>query len=224
MSGALYCRVPSDWLADSSLCWFEWQALIGSALAVAAGAGTIFFLRRQLIQSERHENGRRERQLAAVRSTLPLALSGLIQFPEQAIKQLKHMREIMKNDLEGAVADLNPPKAPDQHINNLKDLIENCNNNKVNDLICEIIREIQILVSRVKSLKAPKSERNLNLNCEVDEYIIQSARLNVLIGLLFPYARNETNDIQVVEGWDSVENHLFLTAYMKKIFRGFFKS
>jgi hypothetical protein len=49
------CMVPANWWSDPSQCLYEWQSLLGGVLAVLAAGATIYFMRKQMQQAERHK-------------------------------------------------------------------------------------------------------------------------------------------------------------------------
>ncbi len=211
MSEPLYCRLPTDWIADPSLCWFEWQSLIGGILAIAAAGLGSRLLYMQIAQSERHESDRRQRRLAAVRATFPLALSGICAYSKEMLRQLAQVRLANTDDSqEIAIKTFRPPRAPDEFIKDMKELVEAVDDESIVKLICEIIAQIQILDSRAASLTDQREMRHLvGVDRNIDEYIVQSARLHVLTANLFPFARQESNDAPSEIAWDQIESLLF---------------
>lgn len=90
MTGKIYCRVPSHWLDDPSLCWFEWQTLITGFLALAIGAATIWMIRRQISQQDELNHRNRASRFAVAKAKSPIA----------AIEVAEHARAYLDAALE----------------------------------------------------------------------------------------------------------------------------
>ena len=212
MSAELFCRVPANWLTEPSLCLFEWQTLLSGALAIgAAGAGAIL-LYSQIKQADRHESERRERRFAAARATLPLALSEITSFARIMVEVLAALRTRVINPTALPEAFVSPTVS-DELIKNLQGFIEAAHDFTIVDHVCEIIREIQVLTARVESLQNDASLIGQEAN--IDEYIVQAARLHVIAGNLFDFARgSETNPPSSISWAElsrylSVQHHIY---------------
>ncbi|MEQ1543201.1 MAG: hypothetical protein ABL926_13220 [Novosphingobium sp.] len=201
----LYCRIPANWIADPSLCLFEWQTLVGGLLAIlAAGAGS-FLLYSRIKQSERHELERRGRKFAASRATLPLALSEVTLFARRMVTWLENHRAYLSSAALAANP-VDPPSIGDDLIRNLQEFIEATYNTVAVDHISEIIREIQVLSSRAESLILDSSM--IGMTFSVDEYVVQAARLHVITGHLFGFARGKDKGPPDSISWDEVGRYL----------------
>lgn len=204
----LRCDVPADWANDFSQCLFEWQGLEGGALALAAAVFGVIYLRRQITQSDRHERERLERQHNAVRATLPLTLSGLIEAMRQMLIALDDAKRDVRAD--GFASNFEPPATPVQHITELQAVIESTGDRTVIEPISQVIREIQTLWSRTQVLGNEREQRRrAGLERNVDEWIIQAAQVHALIESLFNYARGESQTGPTEVAWERAEFPIF---------------
>jgi len=69
------CVMPANWMIDVSQCWYEWQTLLGSSLAVVAAWFTIRAMKRQMAQVETHRTDEIKRKHNAARIGMPFAVS-----------------------------------------------------------------------------------------------------------------------------------------------------
>lgn len=208
MTDRLHCDVPADWINDFSQCLYEWQGLEGGGIALAAAGLGAWFLWRQIAQSDRHELERLQRQHLAVRATLPLTLSGLT----ESLKQMLWALHAIKGDVNknGFTTQFDPPNAPTQHVIELQSVIASTDKQRVIEPISEIIRQIQTLWSRVEVLKNDREQRSrAGLELNIDDWIIQTAKIHALVESLFDYARAESEDGPNEVAWQRVESVIF---------------
>lgn len=205
-SAPLFCRTPTDWLTDPSLCWFEWQSLLAGILAVAAAGASIHFLRKQIDQSERQENRRRSGNLSAARALLPLAIVDASQHAEDTAAALM----IVSSNVQAGYRDPDAPievdfPLPSQRIFDVfTRCIEWSDDVTLTEFLSEIISTIQVLSSRVATIGASPRQHRLAVN----DYILQCAIIDALALHLFPYARREADVIQSDLSWDDVRQSL----------------
>lgn len=218
----MYCRVPANWMSDSSLCLFEWQTLASGILAIVAALVGSVLLYRQINQADRLEKKRAERRFAAIRATLPLVLKEICDFARRMLDELVRAREVRPDVSVGPVSeDYDPPEIALHLVSSLQEIIEATDSPWVVDWICEIIREIQILSSRSRSLQDATDMRyNSSVPSNIDEYIVQAARLHVITSNLYPFARGETDQPPDPISWDSVSSFLFFRHIEREEFSG----
>lgn len=205
---SLQCAVPNAWVTSFSQCLFEWQSLEGGGLALLAAALSIWFLRRQINQSDRHENERLQRQHNAARATLPLTLSGLI----DPLREMLVALHAAKSEVEqhGISTSFMPPSTPSNFVSELQSVIASTNNRTVIEPISQIIREIQTLWARVRVLNDERGQRRqAGLSRNVDEWIVQAAQIHALVESLFDYARGERDNGPTEVSWGRVESPIF---------------
>lgn len=202
------CVAPENWANDFSQCLYEWQGLEGGFLALVAAAVSIFFLRRQIMLSDKHEGQRLQRQQNAARATLPLTLSGLIESLRSMLLALELARIEVK--AKGQADDFEPPHTPTEHIAELQAVIATTDKDSVIKPMSQIIREIQTLWSRVGDLRDQAAQRRrVGLEQNIDEWIVQAAQIHALIESLFDYARAETEDGPSSVSWERAESVIF---------------
>ena len=174
----LFCRLPSNWLSDPSMCWFEWQTMVGGFLAVIAAVVSIHFLRKQIASSEKQESLRVNRHHLAVRTTLPLTLSGLCACLRKMLLELDDAKsEIKKVGQDAYAGKFNGPPPPSEHIEELKEVVQSTDEETVLKSVAEIIREMQTLWSRAEVLNNKREMGvNVGISRNLDEYIIQLQR------------------------------------------------
>lgn len=103
-----------DYLGDA--VWLvnlkEWQTLFAGLMAIGAASIGAYFINRQIQQTERHEQERRQRLLAAERAMMPMALSALMDFMVQSNRCLVELsNEIVEGILpkEATLPSMPPP-------------------------------------------------------------------------------------------------------------------
>lgn len=75
--GGVTCKVPADWLHAPSVCWYDWQTLIAGLAAVLIGGITVFYLHKQIAQTDRLANEERAARLVVARAKLIVPSSEL---------------------------------------------------------------------------------------------------------------------------------------------------
>ncbi|MGV3513320.1 MAG: hypothetical protein ACO1OX_15065 [Novosphingobium sp.] len=202
------CAVLTDWFNDFSQCLYEWQGIEGGILALIAAYFSIRALRRQIEQAERHENERLDRQHNAVRATLPLTLSGLIENCQNMLTALNDAKRI---DLDvDASTEVYLPPVPAAHISELQDVISSSRSDHLPAYIGKIIQEIQTLYAQVSTLNnRQERQRRVGLDRDIDIWILQAAKIHALVEGLFDYARYKVSKPPTSAAWERVESAIF---------------
>jgi hypothetical protein len=206
MQSALHCRLPSNWMSDPSLCLFEWQTFIGGGLALVAALGSMIFLWLQIGQFERHENRRRRGNLAAARAMLPLAVVDSCNYARETVEGLLNVNSALQADSRSLEITIDfQPSEPEQRLFEVfSNCIEWASNINLIVVLSEIISNIQVLHSRVGTIHLRPSTHRLAMN----DYILQCAIIDALSVHLLPYARRETESIDLEVSWDDVRSSL----------------
>jgi hypothetical protein len=211
LTDSLQCAVPADWSLNFSQCLFEWQALEGGILALFAAGLSILFLKRQIEQSDRHEHDRLKRQHNATRATLPLTLSGLGNTLREMILALHAAAHSITKP--GLPDNFHPPATPTEHISELQAVVASTDDASVTEPIAQIIREVQTLWSRIEMLRdRSQTRRQAGLASNIDEWIVQAAKIHALVESLFDFARQEAKSGPEAVGWDRAESIIFQLA------------
>jgi len=203
------CATLTDWCSTFSQCLYEWQALIAGFFALAAAGATIFVIRLQISQTERHNKEALQRKHAAIRATFPLTLSGLSDWAEQMLKELKQAKTMLASQNSGNLhKQFSPPLPPTVLISDLQQVIATSEVRNVNEILKQIIREIQILISCTQELKDKQKMKSQHLmDQNILNYMIQATQIDVLVRLLFEYSREETETAPQSAAWKSVYDH-----------------
>lgn len=203
---SLFCRTPTHWFSDPSLCWFEWQSLVAGIFAVLAAVASIYFLQKQIDQSDRQEDRRRSGNLSAARAMLPLAIVDACQHAEDTCAGLlgvsRNIQAGYRNADDPIEADFSPP--PQRIFDVFTRCIEWSDDQVITEMLSEIISIIQVLYSRISSVSInPRSHR-----MAINDYILQCAIIESLSVHLLPYARREVDVIDQSLRWDDVRYSL----------------
>jgi heme exporter protein D len=195
-------------MGDFSQCLYEWQGLEGGLLALVAAILGAVFLSRQIRQSDRHERERLHREHSAVRATLPLTLSGLVEHLRGMLLALNAVKADLREH--GSTRAFNPPAVPAQYVVELQSVIASTDQPDVVEPISEIIRQIQTLWARVEVLQNQRDQaRRAGLHLNVDDWIIQAAQIHALTESLFDYARAESTQGPKAVSWERAESVIF---------------
>lgn len=207
-SPSVQCDIPADWTANFSQCLYEWQGIEAGLLALIAALIGAFYLRRQISQHEKLETERLDRQHNAVRTTLPLTLSGLCESLRLMLVALDAAkRDVIAN---GLTTNFEPPRTPVEHVRELHAVVASTSDNSVVKPIANIIRELQTLWARVSLLKNPDEQKSrAGLKEEINRWIIQTAQTYALVESLFDYARAEAESGPTAVSWERAESIIF---------------
>ena len=77
------CSVPADWLSTFSQCLYDWQSLEAAMLALVAAAFSVWFVQKQIRQTQDHRRDEISRSHNAARVILPLTLAAVSEFLQQ---------------------------------------------------------------------------------------------------------------------------------------------
>lgn len=190
----------------------NWQDLVAGALAVLAAIGGALLLNRQIRQTEKHEQSRLKRRFNAARATLPLTLSGLCAYATSMLAELSQIRRVFHYLGDEQIPHhFSPPPPPIELVSSLQGMIEATNQDNVVDLISEIIGEMQVLSGRVNMLTdVTEAHHVIGQAQNVDEYMLQAAKIYALASSLFEFARRENEVGPIAVGWENVLTGLHL--------------
>lgn len=183
----LICRTPTHWLSNFSQCLWEWQTIVGSILALFAAAGTIIYLKEQILQQEKIEKQKLDRKHLSYRVTLTLTLSQICKVTSEAIETLARLRSLSLEDRNLSKIDRSSLfSINSQEIKSLQGIIETTENIVLVSLIFRICRDIQVTSARIEVMHI--------WNNDLEETIESLAEIYTLSESLFPYARKEIDE------------------------------
>jgi hypothetical protein len=187
---------------------YDWQDLVAGVLALVGAYWAVMGIRQQIDVSERHEQMRLRRQHNAVRATLPLTLSGLIEPLRDMMRALDAVRPDVRAN--GFTSAFNPPAVPAQYVAELQAVIASTDQRDVIVPISEVIRQIQTLWARVETLRDEREQRRrAGLEMNIDDWIMQAAQIHAIIESLFDYARDESDQGPKEVSWERAESIIF---------------
>jgi len=194
MEHAPYCRIPADWMADPSQCWYDWQSLLAGLLAIVAAFVGAMAIYCQTRQSKIQEGARLRRRHNAVRHALPVNLSEILSFLQNV------MRDVFSN--QNMVVMIGGPNietcgAARTLSDGLTDFIESTDDSRLIEASASLIRRLQVLESNIITLRqksgiywqGPSDSGNAQLRQnELDELIVRAGQAHALTESLFKYA------------------------------------
>lgn len=193
-----YCKTAEA--AFSALCLaYNWQPLIIGIVAVAAAiTGHLIALRAIRVNRE-HERERLRRRFNAARATLTHTLSDICEYARNAADALKSVHEAAGQHGFGAsTLTLAVPSVPDNLQPALEQVIEAANDDSLADVVAELLADIQVLNARMRDLSR-RGTHQIGLQENVEDYIIQAARIYAKASSLFGFARREVGTVAASE-------------------------
>lgn len=176
---------------------YRWQTLIAGLIAVAAALIGGAFVINQTRESRRQHETLLARRHAAARSVLPLALSGLVDYAEEAANALESLRSTAAGArVRGhAGTPFVPPAIDPANIDRLRDTIEGAST-AIADRVAMVISDVQILDARLRSFtsKLRPGSSSIVVVHNLDDYSINAGTIYARCSELFAYARRETDD------------------------------
>lgn len=229
MKEPLYCRVPTQWLADPSLCLFEWQTLLSGLLALGAAFLGASFLYKQIGQTDRLHRDELRRQHAAARTALPIALSSISGMVSEIVSNVAHALESQDNpDFETAFADgaqsetdrkMKSVSISPDVIALIQNFVETLNSQQNVRHTAELVSSIQILISRYNSF-------DLNGIGAVEglySLLLDSAKISLLNDSIYNYGRFiDEDDFSVIHrnsnatAWDMIHGKAQSAVFLRR--------
>jgi hypothetical protein len=188
---------------------YNWQTLIGGLVAIGAAwyAGRV--VRGQIKAAAGQETVRYNRRLNAVRSLLPLTLSGMSDYARNAAVCL--MGAVLGfRLLEGQeqTPQITPPDVPGDLVTQIAAMIEATDDVNVIRMLRKMIGEVQVLNSRMQGLQMelelePVGPRQALLQ-NIDIYLLQCAVIYAQCSAMFEFARFEADTVPESLPWEEV--------------------
>jgi hypothetical protein len=206
VSPSPHCRLPVHWTLDPSQCWYDWQTLIGGILAVGAAALSVYFLRKQISQTDLLHQAELARQHNAVRTVTPIALSSISDFchviSDEICDEIEHRANnplILDTD-ENARKRLSPQHIPDNVLPTMQALVATLAEKSKIKHVAELVGSLQILQSRYNDLDLQQAGSDINLY----GLLIDCAKVKLLTDTMFNYGRFvDEGNFSLFNGQDS---------------------
>ena len=194
------CRMPSDWVSDPSLCWFEWQALVGSILAIIVGGATIWYIRKQIKQAADLAERQNRASLEVARAKLPIASSATASHAKLCIAALDAIEPSIR-ERRRAGPQVSMPLFPPSAEAVFDRFLGATNDENGLFAVAAIYAENQVLGSRMNDLHLDPRSHAL----AIDDYFLQPIIVHALAMSLLTYGRRETDVIARI-GWEDVQS------------------
>lgn len=207
----------------------EWETLISGILAIFAAIIGAIYLERQVSQADNHEKERVRKRYLASRATMPLALSKLISYANSSSSAMRSLHKQCRGE---AIRDRDNivlpefPSIPDGSVSMLRDMIE-ASGNDLGVWIAGIISRIQVQNARILSIYDDLSDPEINSRVitkyNIEEYIIDSAKIYATVEALFEFARMESDVIPSTVEWTDIRKALRLMGFYKEEFPNLYR-
>jgi hypothetical protein len=194
---------PLDYLTIENLK--EWQTLIAGALAIFAALLSGLFVRYQSQSSTRIEDKKRRSKFKAVRMTLALSLSMLMEWAEANILTLNKIF-LAKGSSEKFSeayrdAELPTPLSPET-IKHIQDIIEFGDDENLQIYLMSVLDQIQVIQSRLRGIKDPMRPHARVNSIEILDHFVDSMVFLTWIESLFSFARSEEDKAPSSPDWN----------------------
>jgi hypothetical protein len=151
---------------------------------------TIEGIRAQMLQLERLEEERREREHYTARAVLPLALNSIVRYARQCIKATADVGLQLEN---GHRPVLDVPDIPSEIIAPLQNAIRFADNDKA-EALAKLLGWMQVQAARLDGLaERLRDPDEVTIPFEVHGRTIDAAEISVMASQLFDYARGATD-------------------------------
>jgi hypothetical protein len=210
---------PDTWVT----VLFNWQTLVTGILAIVAafiGGGFVYYQTRTAQAADRDRVARRH---AAARSTLPLVLSGMMEYARHVGAGLRALYLSSAGDAvtrESIIEWMTPP-LPSDATRALSEVIEAASN-EMAEVISDLLGQLQVQNVRLRGMKddaiAGTPGRRSLLKIELDTYISDIADIYARCEALLGYARRETETANAGPSADDLRRALFLMGFHEPAF------
>lgn len=188
---------------------YNWQTLIGGFVAIGAAWYAGVVVRSQIKAVKEQEDVRYRRRLNAVRSLLPLTLSGMSDYAQECAACLMGavagFRLLEQHD---QTPNITPPDVPSDLINQIAAVIEATDDANVIRMLRKMVGEVQVLNSRMHGLAMELEMEPVGphgaMMRNIDVYILQCAVIYAQCSAMFEFARFEQDSVPDRLAWDAV--------------------
>jgi hypothetical protein len=190
----------------------EWQTLISGGLAIFAALLTGVFVWYQSQSSTRIEDRKRRSKFNAVRMTLALSLSTLMEWAEANILILNKifLANGSSEKFSEAYRDakLPAPLSPET-IKHIQDVIEFGDDENLQSYLMSVLDQIQVIQSRLRRIKDPMYPHSRLNEIEILDHFEDSMVFLTWIEGLFSFARSEEDKAPSSPNWDRLPSQCF---------------
>ena len=178
------------WLSDLE----RWQTTFAGVMALSAAFVSMYFISKQIKQSEKHERERLKRKQLAARAVLPLMLSHLMTYTQACAEALKEALDNCVDDrLPRTAARPQPPAVPLDLVMELKQSIES-SPSSIGERIADILSDLQVLDARLRDI-SETSDASILLAINIETYVLNVVELDARASSAFHYARRTSDTI-----------------------------
>ena len=178
----------------------HWQTLIAGALAIGAAFIGGAFVNAQIRLARQQEDERLRRRHAATRATMPLTLSGLMEYARLCGRALRvlHLSTRGESIRAAQIEGFDIPPVPADKITALAEIIE-AGRPDVGKAIAKLLSQLQVQDGRLRSTKAdildPHNPLRSLPKITLEDYILDVADLHARCEGMLDYAREESEDV-----------------------------
>jgi hypothetical protein len=201
---------PLDYLTIENLK--EWQTLIAGLLAIFAALLSGLFVWYQSQSSMRIEDRKRRSKFNAVRMTLALSLSMLMEWADANILTLNKIfiAEGSSEEFSKSYRDakLPTPLSPET-IKHIQDIIEFGDDENLQNYLMSILDQIQVIQSRLRGIKDPMRPHSRVNAIEIFDHFEDSMVFLTWVENLFSFARGEEDKAPSSPDWNRLPSQCF---------------
>ena len=192
----------------------QWQTLISGLVASIAAFVGARYLYLQIQQIRQQERDRLDRHHKTARAMLPLVLSLIMEYTESVARSLAPLRSDADNATvpTTTIRSWKIPPIPKNETESLANVISSAPDD-VAQIIAELLGEIQVLASRLRSVKFRGVSETRVHKGEIDLHIRGAAKVYARCELLFPYARRETDEVRSETTDAQIRSALFVFGF-----------
>jgi hypothetical protein len=185
----------------------QYQSLLTGILALFVGAASIYALNIQIQQAETFKQDELERERRSVRPLLSFLLVKILDYSQSCFVQLRQIESqiVASGQQEFSLpVKIDFPILPDETFDSLHLNLKFGSISAIS-VISKLLIKLQIQNSRYRNLIQPEPHQNSDSLLNLHVYMADVLEVSTLCSRLFPYARNELNEVETAIEW----GHLF---------------
>jgi hypothetical protein len=186
----------------------KWQNLIAAVIAISAAALAYHSATKQITQNDQQERNRRSKKHAAIRATLPLALSQVIEYAQSSAFALSALIPLCQGETFPRNSPINdlPQPLPHDTLKVLAEFIEYSDDVDAS-LVEAMVAWIQIHDARVRGLIHDNQDpagTAVIVRTNIEGSIIDAASIYAAAAALFDYGRRRESRPPTNITWENV--------------------